>query len=267
MTIKLSGPFTEYWRNKDVFTEVKKLDGKVYRALEGRRTLRFEFEGKGYFLKYHAGVGWKEIIKNTLQGRSAVLGAENEFLAVNKLHELGVGTMNAVAYGTRGANPAKRESFIITEAIEPSISLEELAEQWQQVPVKPAVKRSYISRVAKMAGQMHAGGVNHRDFYICHFLLREDDSLSIIDLHRSLIHARVPQRWLLKDLAGLAFSAYPVALTARDKLRFVRDYSAAFASLSLRQALSNPQWQQVETKAQALLERGVRKGYVKEPLN
>jgi heptose I phosphotransferase len=25
-----------------------------------------------------------------------------------------------------------------------------------------------------MAGRMHRGGVNHRDFYICHFLLHLD---------------------------------------------------------------------------------------------
>lgn len=264
MTVYLAEPFTTLWQNKDVFAEVKALNGKVYRALEGRRTLRFEHEGRGYFLKYHAGVGWKEIVKNLLQGRSAILGAENEFRAVNKLHELSVGTMNAVAYGSRGSNPAQRESFIITEAIEPSLSLEELAEQWRDQPPSPMEKRRNIQRVAKMAARMHAGGVNHRDFYICHFLLTEDDQLSIIDLHRSLIHKYVPKRWLLKDLAGLYFSAYPVTLTTRDKLRFVRDYCAVFNSQTLRRALADTLWHDVETKAQALYERGLRKGYVQE---
>lgn len=264
MTVYLAEPFSTLWQGKDVFSEVTALDGDVYRALEGRRTLRFEHEGRGYFLKYHAGVGWKEIIKNLLQGRSAILGAENEFRAVNKLHALNVGTMNAVAYGSRGSNPAGRESFIITEAIEPSLSLEELAGQWRDQPPSPVEKRRYIQRVAEMAARMHAGGVNHRDFYICHFLLTEDDQLSIIDLHRSLIHKQVPKRWLLKDLAGLCFSAHPVALTARDKLRFIRDYCAIFNSQTLRAALSDPLWDSVNTKAQALYERGVRKGYVEE---
>lgn len=264
MTMYLAEPFATLWQKKDVFAEVKALNGKVYRALEGRRTLRFEHEGRGYFLKYHAGVGWKEIVKNLLQGRSAILGAENEFRAVNKLHELNVGTMNAVAYGSRGSNPAQRESFIITEAIEPSLSLEELAEQWRDHPPSPVEKRRYIQRVAEMAARMHAGGVNHRDFYICHFLLTEDDRLSIIDLHRSLIHKNVPKRWLLKDLAGLCFSAHPVALTARDKLRFIRDYCAVFNSQTLRTALADTLWHDVEVKAQALYERGLRKGYVQE---
>ena len=264
MSIYLHGPFAELWRDKDVFAEVTKLDGKVYRALEGRRTLRFEIEGKGYFLKHHAGVGWKEIFKNLLQGRMPILGADNEYHAVYKLQQLGVGTMKAVAYGCRGLNPAARESFIITEAIEPSLSLEELAEQWHLQAPSLIEKRRIIRRVATMAGRMHAGGVNHRDFYICHFLLTDNDQLSLIDLHRSLIHKSVPKRWLLKDLAGLCFSAYPVALTPRDKLRFIRDYSLAFSASTLRQTLKDPLWKKVEAKAQVLYKRGLRKGYVQE---
>lgn len=265
MAIFLAAPFAELWRHKDIFAEVKKLDGKVYRALEGRRTLRFECEGRGYFLKYHAGVGWKEIIKNLLQGRLPILGAENEYQAVNKLRAIGVDTMAVAGYGSRGWNPAKRESFIITEAIEPSLSLEELAEEWQSEPPSCIEKRDFIHRVATMAGRMHAGGVNHRDFYICHFLLGEDKTLSLIDLHRSLIHKTVPSRWLLKDLAGLCFSAYPAALTRLDKLRFVRDYSAAFNGQSLRESIANPIWLQAEKKAEALYQRGLRKGYVVAP--
>jgi len=279
----LSAPFVTLWQGKDIFAEVKKIDGKVYRSLEGRRTLRFEHEGRGYFLKYHAGVGWREIVKNLSQGRIAVLGAENEYRAVKKLQQLGVGTMNVVAFGSRGLNPAKRESFIITEAVEPSVSLEDLAEQWLLQAPTASIKHTFIRRVATMAGKMHAGGVNHRDFYICHFLLSDNGDLALIDLHRSLIHKKVPARWLLKDLAGLYFSAYRVKLTRRDKLRFIQAYSRAFNQTELRTALSSglsshtasrttpdstsivssTLWDKVEKKSQALYLRGLKKGYLK----
>ncbi|MEH0017131.1 lipopolysaccharide core heptose(I) kinase RfaP, partial [Citrobacter portucalensis] len=49
--IELKEPFATQWQGKDPFTEVTKLDGEVFRALETRRTLRFEMMGKGYFLK------------------------------------------------------------------------------------------------------------------------------------------------------------------------------------------------------------------------
>jgi heptose I phosphotransferase len=73
--------------------------------------------------------------------------------------------------------------------------------------------------------------VNHRDFYICHFLLHVDSPpapaalrLSLIDLHRAQVRARTPRRWRDKDLAALYFSALAIGLTRRDKLRFVRGY-------------------------------------------
>ena len=57
------------WGGEDVFSAVQQLKGDVFRHKEGRRTLRFEVAGKSYFLKYHQGVGWLEIVKNLLQLR------------------------------------------------------------------------------------------------------------------------------------------------------------------------------------------------------
>ena len=46
--------------------EAFNIQGEVYREPRGanRRTLRFELNGQGYFLKLHWGVGWREILKN-----------------------------------------------------------------------------------------------------------------------------------------------------------------------------------------------------------
>ena len=90
-----------------------------------------------------------------------------------------------------------------------------------------------------MARKMHKAGINHRDFYLCHFLMdvpsaedpeeaREKDKrpvLHLVDLHRAQIRQNVPRRWLVKDLGGLLFSAFEKDLTRRDLLRFVRIYS------------------------------------------
>ena len=53
--VELKEPLATLWRGKDAFTEVKKLNGEVFRELETRRTLRFELSGKSYFLKWHKG--------------------------------------------------------------------------------------------------------------------------------------------------------------------------------------------------------------------
>ncbi len=46
----------------------------------------------------------------------------------------------------------------------------------------------------------------------------------MIDLHRAQIRRRTPRRWLVKDLAGLYFSAMDIGLTRTDRLRFIRAY-------------------------------------------
>jgi heptose I phosphotransferase len=216
------------------------LQGTVLRELEGRRTLRTEVAGRGYYAKLHRGVGWGEIFKNLVTARLPVLGAEHEWLAIKRLTELGVDTMKAVAFGRRGSNPAKLESFIVTEELAPTVSLEDFCRDWPAQPPAPALKRALIARVAEMTGRMHRGGVNHRDCYICHFLLHTEPQpspaalrLSLIDLHRAQVRAgaaprrwrpATPRRWRDKDLAALHFSTLEIGLTVRDRLRFLRAY-------------------------------------------
>ena len=82
-----------------------------------------------------------------------------------------------------------------------------------------------------MVGDMHRGGVNHRDCYLCHFLLdtarpidAKNIKLSVIDLHRAQLRAHLPLRWRDKDLSALYYSALDIGLTRRDKLRFLKGY-------------------------------------------
>lgn len=227
----LDEPFRSLWRDRDPHAAVETLRGEVFREREGRCTMRTEVCGRPYFVKIYRGIGWREIFKNLLTLRLPVLGARNEWAAIKRLNQLGVATMRAVAYGRRGWNPARQHSFLITEALTPSISLEEYCQRWPQCPPAPALKYALIRRVADMARRLHEGGVNHRDFYLGHFLLHTDtpptpDALrvSLIDLHRAQIRRRTPARWRHKDLAGLYFSAMDIGLTRRDWLRFLRVY-------------------------------------------
>ncbi|KAB0547663.1 lipopolysaccharide core heptose(I) kinase RfaP [Pseudomonas argentinensis] len=244
MRLILAEPFKSLWAGKDAFEQVEGLQGQVYRELEARRTLRTEVAGKGYFVKIHRGVGWGEILKNLITARLPVLGAGQEWQAIQRLHEVGVSTMTAVAYGERGGNPAQQHSFIVTEELAPTIDLEQLTMGWSDQPPAPTLKWALIRRVAQMTGRMHAAGVNHRDCYICHFLLHtdkpfnaDDFRLSVIDLHRAQLRAQVPRRWRNKDLAGLYFSALNIGLGQRDLLRFLKVYFCVVDKRSLRRIL------------------------------
>jgi len=107
----LEEPFRSLWAGEDPFVAVEALEGQVFRELDGRRTLRSEVAGRGYFVKIHRGIGWGEIFKNLLSLRWPVLGAQNEWRAIRRLQELGIDSMHAVAFGRRGRNPARQHSF------------------------------------------------------------------------------------------------------------------------------------------------------------
>lgn len=235
------------FNDADLFDQVDALQGDVYRQVATRRTFKINLAGRHYFVKVHHGVGWTEIIKNLLQGRLPVLGARNEWIAIKRLTEHGVPTMTASLYCERGSNPAKQRSAIVTESLEPTISLEDYSTE------DPLQKRRILSEVARVSREMHRAGVNHRDFYLCHFLMQESDltepHLYLIDLHRAQVRSSVPPRWQVKDLGGLLFSAFDKPLTRRDLLRFIRIYS----DKPLREALADQAlWKAVRTRAKKL---------------
>jgi UDP-glucose:(heptosyl)LPS alpha-1,3-glucosyltransferase len=209
------------------FDFIKQIQGVSVRKMPDRVTMRFIRDEKTYYLKRHFGVGWREIVKNLLQLRWPVLGAINEWNALQKLSSLGVPSLQPVAYGVRGKNPARQESFIITEELSDVVQLDHFL---QSHSLSIQQKVSLIQKVAHIAREMHAAGINHRDFYLCHFMLKQPWELVshpqvfIIDLHRAQIRPQVPERWLVKDLAGLYFSSMSLPISLRDRLRFLRFY-------------------------------------------
>jgi len=245
------------WPEHNTFDYVMALDGKLYRDMPARRTLRFCCAGRPFFAKLHYGVGWLEIIKNLLTGRKPIIDAGTEWRAIRRLTEIGVETMQVAGYGVRGINPARRQSFLITESLENTESLEDFCRDWQNSPPNFRLRLALFNQVATISRTLHQHGVNHRDYYICHFLLDLQAGrdtidprrirLYLIDLHRAQIRRKVPERWLIKDLGSLYFSALDLGLTQKDLLRFIALYSDA----PLRQTLKDNQrfWQKVTRRA------------------
>ncbi|MEJ2419008.1 MAG: lipopolysaccharide core heptose(I) kinase RfaP [Exilibacterium sp.] len=272
MKLILNDKLKHLWADKDVFAELQRLPGRVVRDKEGRQTMRVELAGDVYYRKLHTGVGWLEIIKNLLQGRLPVVGAANEWLAIRRLHELGVSTLNAVGYGCRGGNPATQQSFLITEELTGTVSLAQYAQVWGESRPPFALKKALIEKVAEITRIMHTDGINHRDLYICHFLLDisqgdtslrpENIRLFLVDLHRAQMRSRVPRRWLIKDLASIHFSSLGIGLTSRDYLRFLRVYYRQ----PLRQLLPEREcfFKRIARRSRRLYLRDLRKGYIRE---
>ncbi|HEX5539532.1 MAG TPA: lipopolysaccharide core heptose(I) kinase RfaP, partial [Methylophilaceae bacterium] len=117
----------------------------------------------------------------------------------------------------------------------------------------PRFKRRLLLAVAEIARTLHDNGLNHRDFYICHFcldkprLFNDEIHLYLIDLHRIGIRNVIQPRARMKDMAALYFSAMDCGLTARDYLRFLR----AYRQRGLREIFEHESgfWQQVRQRA------------------
>lgn len=257
--------FADSFSENDPYVFLRDIQGDVYRDVKGRVTKRFSHQGKSYFVKLHSGVGWSEILKNLLQLRLPILGARNEWQAVSRLQELGIDTMTVAAYGEKGWNPATRKSFIITEDLSNTRSLEDICGQWPEQAVDFSSKKQLIEKLANVSRLLHQNGICHRDYYICHFLLdldsqREDSQggesilkVSVIDLHRALIKSNLSKRWIIKDVAGLYFSAMDIGLTQRDLFRFMKCYQHQ----ELRQCLQSDAgfWRAVEKRAVSMYRR------------
>ncbi|MEH6357804.1 MAG: lipopolysaccharide core heptose(I) kinase RfaP [Pseudomonadales bacterium] len=272
MTLYLREDFKQAWQGKDPFAEVLELKGEVFREVKERVTLRFELNDKSYFLKLHRGIGWREIFKNWSQFNRPILGADLEYQAIQKLHSLNVETMSVAAYGEIGSNPAKKLSFIITDDLVGTENLEDFCRLWPQQPPKAGFKRLLIERIANVSRTLRENGLNHRDYYLCHFHLDlrnfppqedvcpEDIHLHLIDLHRMQCRENMPTRWAIKDIGGLYFSAMEIGLTQRDLFRFMRLYKGKPLRDTLRE--DKAFWQSVQTRAEQLYAKGLRKGIV-----
>jgi hypothetical protein len=94
--------------------------------------------------------------------------------------------------------------------------------------------------MAALARRLHDADLSHRDFYLCHIMVRpvggREPVLHLIDLQRLTHHRRgIGRRWVVKDLAALLFSSMPGpatgirsrAFTRTDRLRFARAYFQA----------------------------------------
>ena len=251
--------------DQPLFERLFAVRGEVRRQTAKRRTLRLVGkDGSAYFAKLHDGVGWREILKNLLLGQAPVLGARNEYAACRVLAASGVAAPTVAAFGEHGGNPATRRSFVICDALEGRVSLEDLGRSWALEPPSPALRRRLIVAVAELARAMHNGGLEHRDFYLAHLLadagkLRAGEvALAVIDLHRARLRSPLPLRRRRRDLAALLYSVNASGLgpTPRERHRFVVAYAKSGPAALRRGGF----WIRVAARAERLRERALANG-------
>ena len=233
----------------DLFEACMQLQGKAFRDVPGRKTQQIALGGKSYFIKQHFGVGWGEIVKNLSTFKLPILSAMTEVKAIEKLDAIGIANTPLVAYGQLGCNPATLQSFVITKDLGDIVTLEDVCAAWLEASPDMACMAGVLKDLGQLAAKFHAASLCHRDFYLCHFVLKKTEfesgnlNLHLIDLHRMLQNQSPNGNAVMKDMAGLYFSMLQIGLTAADFSVIKQHYLPQ----------TNAFWAKVEARAQQLL--------------
>ena len=202
----------------------------VKHVIPERKTGIFSFEQEDEkicaYLKRHFSLSFVKCFREMISFASRKT-AFDEFSNILAFHQAGLPTMIPVAAGKRVSKIFGSESFLITKGIKDCVTLETYAESCLKTKTF-AEKTGLIKKIALLSRKMHQSGFNHRDFYLCHLLIGTEennkDELFIVDLHRVDVRKKVPERWIIKDLAALNYSAKSINITRTDKLRFLKYY-------------------------------------------
>lgn len=167
-------------------------------------------------------------LKNWYYRRKNISLGKSEAETAETLRRAGIDTPRTVAFGEKRSGIFERGSFIITAEIPDAEALErKLPECCTKPPDRESLrlKRNFVHRLALFVKKFHATRLRHRDLYLSHIFYDNKGCLHLIDLSRVFRPAVLSERFRLKDLAQLYYSAPGKFFTGTDRLRFFLAYT------------------------------------------
>ncbi len=150
-----------------------------------------------------------------------------ETKAAKILTAAGVNTAKIIAYGQQTNLLFENSSFVITEQVPAASSLEQKLPRYFDGPTTGknlAARRQFIDELAQFIKTFHNTGFCHRDLYLCHIFCDDNERLTLIDLARAFQPRLFGQRFRIKDIAQLYYSAPAKYFSRTDRLRFYITY-------------------------------------------
>ncbi len=169
-------------------------------------------------------------LKNWFSHRRIDSFASFEFEPTARLNTIGINTPKIVAYGHQWTELFEQRSFIITEKIPNAQSLERELPDFVTSPItieKLKSKRNFIRKLAQFVRKFHGAGFRHRDLYFSHIFYNDNGRFYLIDLARVFKPKLFAERFRIKDIAQLYYSAPGTIFSRTDRLRFYREYAGA----------------------------------------
>jgi heptose I phosphotransferase len=213
--------------------------GKLLRALPDRENWRLELHPphaapRGAYLKKHHVRDWHSWWRAKVGAGPGKSPGRVEARNAARLAKSGIAAMRLIAYGEKLHPDGLLESFVLTEELAGYEQLDHFLRRRFAEP-EPTARGprdhqldQLLKDVAGVAARFHQLGYNHRDLYCCHFFIREPEpgqfQVNLIDLQRVEHRRRFRWRWLVKDLAQLAYSAPRDRVSCTHKLAFIKHY-------------------------------------------
>ena len=163
-------------------------------------------------------------LKNWASARRRRSCSSFDFEPADKLAAAGINTAKTISYGWQWGAFFEKRSFVITEKIANAESLERRLPDYFNGPTTAEnlkMRREFIAGLSAFVKKFHATDLRHRDLYFSH-IFYDDDSRKfyLIDLARVFKPALLSERFRLKDIAQLYYSAPAEYFSRTDRLRF-----------------------------------------------
>jgi heptose I phosphotransferase len=217
-----------------------------FHAKQGRSTGRLVLQNGDerltVYLKRHYRLPWWQGLLATLWPNIGWSPALREWRQLEWARAEGLPVPATVAAGEFIGPCARLQSFLAVEELTGMVPLHEAipAAAGRLSPGRfRRWKRTLLAELARVVRALHDRRRFHKDLYLCHFFIPNDDSgdvgqisnpsywrgrVYLIDLHRLAHHPRTPWLPRVKDLAQLLYSSEIEGVDFRDRLCFWKSY-------------------------------------------
>ncbi|MHC4836078.1 MAG: lipopolysaccharide kinase InaA family protein, partial [Planctomycetota bacterium] len=153
---------------------------------------------------------------------------------LEELSAVDVRIPETIAYGGQWSGLFEKKSFIITLEIPNSHSLETALPDCFESAASNLAKRDFILKLADFIRRFHNTGYRHRDLYLCHIFVSNNETLYLIDLHRTFKPKFLGRRYQVKDLAHLPCGSGPFLSGLHSKEKAVLFGQSAYSKDSFQ---------------------------------
>jgi heptose I phosphotransferase len=197
---------------------------------EHRSRVQFELaEPKtSVFLKRYDRVPILTQIKNWLHHHRRASTSSFDRSGAEQLADFGINTPETIAWGEQWAGGFENRSFIMTRKIPRAQSLErKLPDFFYEERSGENLNRrnAFVEGLADFVKRFHKTGFRHCDLYFSHIFCGDGGELYLIDLQRVFRPMLLKERFRVKDIAQLYYSAPAKFFSRSDRLRFYLRYS------------------------------------------